>query len=771
MNKKIKISHNEVDIKIFLEAVIVIGLFVLIFSGYNTIENLITGFFTVSKTLNYSDEVMISFNESAKYQWTPTMSGELKSLKLDGDISGNGTVRIYVNHSGITKLILDSDLLAQQESGFYGITGFTVQDNEIINNAPIWNSNLSEVNLSDTVTIDLSQHFNDPDNDSLAFSSNNISEIEAEITDNILNLIPPANSSIETAIVLSAFDGTNITFKTLTLNVETLTQNQSLNQNETDISDSRIITSKLTYGDDPLYDPDNDGRESRNQVIDLSVSQSSFNWEVSEDKLCTRYEVFSIENQESTFTCYGNDGCCNLVNLKSSRDNWNDPLYLTYGAHGSTDRNIIFSQILYSDINLSIGLIDGSTTYSQWSNKTADFVEGIIEFSDTCADTCIFSGNESSYTLIIEIENATVYIDKIKYQIESQFFNENPILSNDIPDLEWAKNKEFILNLSSYFLDPDNDSLTYYGQGFGNFNLGIDNGMATIKPNEGFTGISTVSITASDSHSEYTSNQFNIDIKNHSINVLDKTISEGILNVSFRTFGKGELTIGIINGSYTEMYHDNLTTEDNLELVKIYCGDYEYLDKYRLIENEKLTFSLENGSNSKMSDLIHESLQFNNFSIKEFECNQDAYLLTKIISEQNSIQYLLFDNETAYSDKIDAAEEHEFRILDNSGNALAIFDSFGNLKIKGNLTIGLEIPDNDDFAIKSPNGSYIITVTNPGGNLATNGTVYENEILLNPTANSFIIQDNRGLTVAYSDPSGNLFLKGTFSKNYNFTSI
>jgi hypothetical protein len=769
MDKKIKISHSEVELKFFLEAIAVIGIFILLFAGYNTVENLITGFFTVSKMLNYSDEVMLSYNESTKYIWTPSMSGELKSLKLDGEIIGNGSVRVYLNQSGVIKLIFDSNLLAKQESGFYGITGFTVQDDDASNIAPSWISNLSSINLSDNATIDLSQHFYDPDNDTLIFSSNNISEIEAVITDNTLKLIPPANTSILVDFVLSAYDGANITFRTLTLNVDTLLKNESLDLNDTNITKPRTITSKLSYGDDPLYDPDNNGKESKNKVIDFSVSQSTFNWDVSEDKLCTRYEIYSLENQESTFTCYGDDGCCSLVNLKNSRDNWNDPLYLSYGAYGSTERNIIFSQILYSDINLTGGLPVGDATYSQWSNKTADFVEGIIEFSDTCVDTCIFSGNESSYTLVIEIENATLNIGKIKYQVESKIFNEPPLLSNDIPDLEWAKNTEFIFDLSSYFNDPDNDTLTYSGQGFENFNLEIDGEIATIKPNDGYTGISTVSITASDSYSELSSNEFRIDIKNRSITIIDKTISDSILNISFRAYGKGNLTIGLVNGSYAEMYLDNLSTEDNLEIIKLTCGDYEYLDTLNLIEFDKLGFSLANGTSSKMSELLHDSATFHNISIRDFECNQNAYLLAKVLIDQNNLQFFNFDNETVYSDKLDKAEEHEFKILDKLNNTLAIFDSFGNLKIKGNTTLSLEFPDTDDFAILSPNGSYIITVTNPEGDLATNGTVYENEKFLNPPANSFIIQDNRGLTVAYSDSSGNLFLKGTLSRNINFT--
>ena len=114
---------------------------------------------------------------------------------------------------------------------------------------------------------------------------------------------------------------------------------------------------------------------------------------------------------ESGFACFGNNDCCNFVGLESSRNLWNENLFLSYGGYGSTFDNIVFAQVLYVDYSLDVDEPYSDVAYSSWDNLTAKFVEGIIEFEDVCVDTCVFSGNASSYKLVIEMENWKVWID------------------------------------------------------------------------------------------------------------------------------------------------------------------------------------------------------------------------------------------------------------------------------------------------------------------------------------------------------------------------
>jgi len=83
--------------------------------------------------------------------------------------------------------------------------------------------------------------------------------------------------------------------------------------NETSINQTdqinKSITTLLQYGNHPLYDANNNGQETTSGVIDFTVN-ASFNWEVDESKICTRWQVLDTETSVATRFCDGskNDG-------------------------------------------------------------------------------------------------------------------------------------------------------------------------------------------------------------------------------------------------------------------------------------------------------------------------------------------------------------------------------------------------------------------------------------------------------------------------------
>ncbi|MEK6946658.1 MAG: PKD domain-containing protein [Nanoarchaeota archaeon] len=141
-------------------------------------------------------------------------------------------------------------------------------------------------------------------------------------------------------------------------------------------SKNKTIFLNLKYGDDINYDKDNDGIEKINGVIDF-VADAKFNWDVYEDKLCARWEIYSIEKNSLTAICYGSQKCCGFVSLDSTRENWSTPLYLTYGMHDASENNIISAQVIYVDYNLSRERPYSEIYYSRWSSLTARFEESI----------------------------------------------------------------------------------------------------------------------------------------------------------------------------------------------------------------------------------------------------------------------------------------------------------------------------------------------------------------------------------------------------------
>jgi len=578
MTMKIKLSHTEVEVKLFLEVLGVYGILALALVGIYYLEPAITGFVTVTKELNYSDDINLEFSESAEYTWNLANPGNLKSVKVSGKMDDQGEARVYIENNGTRHLIFDSAQLVEKESGMFGITGFAVSEDE----------ESGEEEEGEEVPI-------------------NGTEI---INDTIIN---------ETEIINQT-----------TIN-ETPIINESIEINETIINETteKIININLDYGNNEFYDANNDGVESMDSIIDFSVKDSDFNWEVNEDKLCTRYEIYSAEGSESDFACFGNDDCCNLVDLESSRALWNETLYLSYGSYGSTTNNIVFAQVLYADYDLDTDAPYSDIAYSSWDNLTAKFLADIIEFEDICIDTCLFDSNASSYNLIVELDNTTLRIDEIKYLVEEKVTNNDPILIKNIENISLIENKNYTLDLSDYFDDEDGDGLVYSYNEMDNITINIENNFAYMKPDGGFTGSRFTFITASDSFGQVVSNVFKIEV---------------------------------IRGKVSE---------------------------------------------------------------------------------------------------------ERFEIRDSEDNKLAVFDSFGNLEIKGNLTQDI-LADENDFIIKNIDDSLNLVVTNPEGNLQIRGSLNKNGGVLNPGPDSFVIKNKNGEVVAYVNSTGSLFLSGALAESVSF---
>jgi len=128
MTRKIKLSHTEVEVKLFLEVLGVYGILALALVGIYYLEPAITGFVTVTKEFNYTDDVNLEFSESAEYTWNLANPGNLKSVKVSGNMDDQGEARVYIENNGIRHLIFDSTQLVEKESGMFGITGFAVSE-------------------------------------------------------------------------------------------------------------------------------------------------------------------------------------------------------------------------------------------------------------------------------------------------------------------------------------------------------------------------------------------------------------------------------------------------------------------------------------------------------------------------------------------------------------------------------------------------------------------------------------------------------------------
>ena len=298
-------------------------------------------------------------------------------------------------------------------------------------------------------------------------------------------------------------------------------------ENETTINETintthtinKSINIELQYNKNTPYDENNDGIENINGVIDLTVDGTKFNWEADIEKLCTRWEVYNIEEHKSTITCNGYNDCCAFIGLLPSRSNWSEAYYSTYGKDGAGYDNAISAQVIYYDVNLSGDNLKSEIYYSDWQNLTAKFYEDYIDFEKICFETCILPNlNAGSYSLKIEIENSNLILDSISYEIlGNKEINHAPALLKNFSNISIAKEQTYALNLSEYFFDEDNDNLSYNFYNSSEIGILIENETATLTPKNNFTGIGYIFFTANDSMQTTTSNIFSVDVEERKI--------------------------------------------------------------------------------------------------------------------------------------------------------------------------------------------------------------------------------------------------------------
>ena len=370
-------------------------------ASFFVLKPLMSGFVIVSEEINYVDIIDEEFNKNQNYTWIPEHGGELLRLAISGSIIGNGSAKLYIECNNRFYLILDSEEVMNKKTAF--ITGLVVGANESnieendSNNEEI-NNSLIEKNLVNDSLLEINQTINH------TLIENYSEKITYSIEENL----------VDDSLI------TNYSFENQTLPPSSPNVTEKVEAGEPEVVlPEKVIGINLAYNSGTDYDKDDNGIETKDGIIDLTVEETIFSWDVDYNKLCTKWEVYSIEKKESTIVCYGNQECCNFIELQPSSENWNDDLYLYSGRYGATANNIIGAQVIYVDYKLDIDEPTVEIYYSEFDELDAIFIEQ-ISFMDVCSETCILYGfNETSYNLIVEVEDGTVlHINDISYRVK-----------------------------------------------------------------------------------------------------------------------------------------------------------------------------------------------------------------------------------------------------------------------------------------------------------------------------------------------------------------
>ncbi|MCK4669769.1 MAG: right-handed parallel beta-helix repeat-containing protein [Nanoarchaeota archaeon] len=164
----------------------------------------------------------------------------------------------------------------------------------------------------------------------------------------------------------------------------------------------------LNFKSGTLWDPDDDGIEFLpHGVIDFTVEDTLFEIALDQNKLCTRWEVESLDSGRTRYECYGEEICCNFIDLDPILDAWDSPLQIYPGRLGATENNIVSAQVIYVDLS---SLENISVDYSEKSSLSAFFVDPeTIEF--------FISTDKTLYTLGEQVLFDVTSPDYLGYEI------------------------------------------------------------------------------------------------------------------------------------------------------------------------------------------------------------------------------------------------------------------------------------------------------------------------------------------------------------------
>ncbi len=739
MDKKMLFKKEK---KILLMISAVCAVLALIYPAAYYIEPAITGFAVKGEEVSYSDKLSLVLNESSEYIWDVKNYGNIKSIKVSGSLENKGSAKVYIEKGSKKYLIFDSSL-SDEKQALDKITGMAVKENKTKpNHPPVWQSDIESFAVNKSLDIDLNNYFYDKDDDILNYSFDAIENLDILIDDSILIINNKNNASGNKTLALYASDNKIVKRKNVVLILlNTAIINETIEINKT--AENKTIGIKLEYKTGTNYDIDDNGIETTKGVIDFTVENSLFNWDVSYDNLCARWETYSVENEESAVVCHGSEKCCNFAGLSPSADNWNDIFYSYYGLYGASFNNIVSAQIIYADYNLSIDDPFAEIYISEAANLTADYYIGTLKFDDVCVETCaLFDFNETSYNLIFEINDTVLYIDSVKYSAIKETANKPPLSIKNISDISINKNQNYTINLSEYFYDEDELNYDYYKTD--NITAVIKDSIAAVIPDKDFTGIRFMFFKANDSSLTAVSNVFMVNVSEEEIKELEQLKAEINKPVKWIKRAKNK-TIAIpgyaYNLSINKIINKQKTAVEK-DKIKVRCnGKLKSLDEFEIdkenlktAENETVVIINETADNF---EVIYESepplslekniSDYNKKIVISSEINYTNILAyTNIIeSPKDAIKFYWYKNGI----KTDATNDREINLSFVDSNNNTLIDKLQwNIPHLSNQTFEVSITVLNVQSYPTVGGNWTVGFETVGtGNLtitAVNGTTF-----------------------------------------------
>ncbi len=349
---------------------------------------------------------------------------------------------------------------------------------------------------------------------------------------------------------------------------------------------------------------------------------------------------------------------------------------------------------------------------------TSGTTANMITFNDACVDTCTLNDTGNA-TLALEVtlgDGATLNITGIT--TTEPRTNRAPVQTATVPDVTLQQGASTTLDLGAYFLDPDNDSLTYDYMNVPDATITFNGSTATITGTA--AGSEQSILYASDLYSITPSNQFTITV------TASNATTNGTINGTT-----------IENGTSTTITNENLTNTTTNESTTI------------------TTNGTVNGTGNETNGTITDGTVIPN----ETNATNATLDCSNPDPNQQPAACLLLNASQYFPDQ-------EILLQNLDRTPVARFTEIGNLLIGGRVyERSTGAPGPRDFRIgyvdRDGNSVATIWIDSATGDLHLLGMLHEENANLAPTPGSYSLINKRSVYLAYADQyTGDLYVRG-----------
>src|SRR3989344_2712084 len=380
------------------EAIVLVIALIAAGFGIYVLGPSLTGF--VIKQFSYSESLNLVVTSNGNYTWNPANIGELKSLKIDGKVTNSGTARVYIESNGIKYLVFDSSKL-----------------NESANNADHGTSN-STIAITGLAINDEKENGNDKGNDKE-------DDKDKKKKNNKPEWDGPSSFTINGTATL------DLSKYFIDKDDDSLIYSASSNSDKLSVSVSDTVATLIPSSDNnfnaTLTFISSDGIDSTSEVVQIIVIIEK---KVAQDNMAPVWI--------SDINSFVIDGTTSISLAQYFTDEDNDALSYNYGAVPNITINI--DNELMTLVPNSDYYGNASTIFTAFDGKNLTVKAILLIVPSKAAENTTTPLNQTNATDQIKINHAPKWNSTID---------------------SFILNKTLSINLSQYFVDEDNDILSF----------------------------------------------------------------------------------------------------------------------------------------------------------------------------------------------------------------------------------------------------------------------------------------------------------------------